>query len=50
MRAADHHLLRQHGMAQVVRTPDGKGTTFSMKYVQPGTALFPPPSPECKVQ
>lgn len=48
MRAADHHLLRQAGIAQVVKGPDGK-PTFAMKYTQPGAALFPPPSPECKV-
>ncbi len=50
MRGADHHLIRQHGMAQVVRAPDGKGTVFSMKYMKPGSDLYPPPSPECKVQ
>ena len=50
MRAADHHLIRQHGVAQVVRTPDGKGTTFVMRAIEPGASLFPPPSPECKVQ
>jgi ABC-type branched-subunit amino acid transport system substrate-binding protein len=50
MRAADHHLIRQHGMAQVVRAPDGKGTMFTMKYMKPGAELYPPSSPECKVQ
>jgi branched-chain amino acid transport system substrate-binding protein len=50
MRAADHHLIRQHGVAQVVKTADGKATTFAMRSIEPGTALFPPPSPECKVQ
>lgn len=49
MRAADHHLIRQNGMAQVVKGADGK-TTFAMRSVEPGAALFPPPSPECKVQ
>ena len=49
MRAADHHLIRQHGMAEVIATPDGK-TTFAMRSVEPGPTLFPPPSPECKVQ
>jgi ABC-type branched-subunit amino acid transport system substrate-binding protein len=50
MRAADHHLIRQHGMAQVVRAPDGKGTMFDMKYVKPGSELYPPASATCKVQ
>jgi ABC-type branched-subunit amino acid transport system substrate-binding protein len=50
MRAADHHLVRQHGMAQVVRAPDGKSTAFEMKYVKPGAELYPPPSATCKVQ
>jgi ABC-type branched-subunit amino acid transport system substrate-binding protein len=48
MRAADHHLIRQNGMAQVVRSADGK-TQFNMKYVKPGADLYPAPSPECKV-
>jgi hypothetical protein len=50
MRAADHTLIRQHGVAQVVKTADGKATTFAMRQIEPGSALFPPPSPECKVQ
>lgn len=50
MRAADHTLIRQHGVAQVVKTADGKATTFAMRSIEPGTGLFPPPSPECKVQ
>ena len=50
MRAADHHLIRQHGVAQVVKTADGKATTFAMRTIEPGASLFPPPSPECKVQ
>lgn len=50
MRAADHTLIRQHGVAQVVKTADGKATTFAMRSVEPGSKLFPPPSPECKVQ
>lgn len=49
MRAADHHLIRQHGMAQVVRAPNGK-TMFQMKVVKQGADIYPPPSPECKVQ
>ena len=49
MRAADHHLIRQHGMAQVVRAPNGK-TMFTMKVVRPGPEIYPPASPECKVQ
>lgn len=50
MRAADHTLIRQHGVAEVVKTADGKATTFAMRSIEPGTKLFPPPSPECKVQ
>jgi branched-chain amino acid transport system substrate-binding protein len=49
MRAADHTLIRQNGVAQVVKTPDGKATTFAMRAIEPGSALFPPPSGECKV-
>lgn len=49
MRAADHTLIRQHGVAQVVKTEDGKGTTFVMRDIEPGSALFPPPSAECKL-
>jgi ABC-type branched-subunit amino acid transport system substrate-binding protein len=48
MRAADHHLIRQHGMAQVVRAPNGK-TQFEMKVVKSGPEIYPAPSPECKV-
>ncbi|MCC6246601.1 MAG: ABC transporter substrate-binding protein [Rubrivivax sp.] len=48
MRAADHHLIRQHGMAQVVKSPGGKNT-FQMKVVKSGAEIYPPPSPECKV-
>lgn len=48
MRAADHHLIRQHGMAQVVKGPDGKNR-FVMKVVKSGPEIYPPPSPECKV-
>jgi branched-chain amino acid transport system substrate-binding protein len=48
MRAADHHLIRQHGMAQVVRAPNGK-TMFQMKVLKPGPEIYPPASPECKV-
>jgi branched-chain amino acid transport system substrate-binding protein len=49
MRAADHQLIRQHGMAQVVKSPGGKNT-FQMKVVKPGPEIYPPPSPECKAQ
>ena len=49
MRAADHTLIRQNGVAQVVKTADGKATTFAMRAIEPGSALFPPPSAECKV-
>ncbi|HSW15704.1 MAG TPA: ABC transporter substrate-binding protein [Ramlibacter sp.] len=48
MRAADHHLIRQHGMAQVVKGADGKNK-FEMKVVKQGSEIYPPPSPECKV-
>jgi branched-chain amino acid transport system substrate-binding protein len=49
MRAADHHLIRQHGMAQVVKSPGGKNT-FEMKVVKPGPEIYPPPSPDCKAR
>jgi branched-chain amino acid transport system substrate-binding protein len=49
MRAADHHLIRQHGMAQVVKSAGGKNT-FQMKVVKPGAEIYPAPSPECKAQ
>lgn len=48
MRAADHHLIRQHGMAQVVKSPNGKNA-FQMKVVKPGPEIYPAPNPECKV-
>jgi branched-chain amino acid transport system substrate-binding protein len=48
VRGADHHLIRPHGMAQVVRAPNGK-TMFQMKVYTPGTEIFPAPSAECKV-
>jgi len=48
MRAADHQLIRQHGMAQVVKSPGGKNT-FVMRVVKPGPEIYPPPSPDCKV-
>ncbi len=48
MRAADHHLIRQHGMAKVVKGADGKNK-FEMKVVKQGADIYPPPSPECKV-
>lgn len=48
MRAADHHLIRQHTLGRVVRTADGKGVEFTVKYVKQGTELYPPPSPDCK--
>lgn len=47
MRGADNHLIRQHGMAQVVKGPDGKNR-FQMKVVKPGPEIYPAPSPECK--
>lgn len=50
MRAADHTLIRQHGVAEVVKTADGKATTFAMRSIVPGNTLFPPPSPDCKAQ
>lgn len=49
MRAADHHLIRQHGMAQVVRSPGGKNM-FQMKVLKSGPEIYPPPSPECKAR
>jgi branched-chain amino acid transport system substrate-binding protein len=49
MRAADHHLIRQHGMAQVVKGTGG-GNACVMKVVKPGPEIYPPPSPECKAQ
>jgi branched-chain amino acid transport system substrate-binding protein len=48
MRAADHHLIRQHGMAQVVKGPGGKNV-FQMRVVKSGPEIFPAPNPECKV-
>ncbi len=48
MRAADHHLIRQHGMAQVVKGEGGKNR-FEMKVLKMGPDIYPPPSPECKV-
>jgi len=48
VRAADHQLIRQHGMAQVVKSPGGKNT-FVMRVVKPGPEIYPPPSPDCKV-
>lgn len=48
MRAADHHLIRQHGMAQVVKGEGGKNR-FEMKVLRMGPEIYPPPSPECKV-
>ena len=48
MRAADHHLIRQHGMAQVVKGANGKNA-FVMKVVKSGPDIYPPASPECKV-
>jgi len=47
VRAADHHLIRSHGMAQVVRAPNGK-TMFQMKVYTPGPEIYPAPNPECK--
>ncbi|HRH85258.1 MAG TPA: ABC transporter substrate-binding protein [Rubrivivax sp.] len=47
MRAADHHLIRQHGMAQVVKGPGGKNV-FQMKVVKSGPEIYPPASAECK--
>ncbi len=48
MRAADHQLIRQHGMAQVVKGPSGTNS-FQMKVLKSGPEIYPPPSPECKV-
>ena len=47
MRGADHHLIRQHGMAQVVKGPGGKNV-FTMKVVKSGPEIYPAASPECK--
>lgn len=49
MRAADHHLIRQHGMAQVVKGANGKNE-FVMKVVKSGPEIYPPASPDCKAQ
>lgn len=49
MRAADHHLIRQHGMAQVVKGASGKNE-FVMKVVKSGPEIYPPASPDCKAQ
>lgn len=48
MRAADHHLIRQHGMAQVVKGKNGKNE-FVMKVIKSGPEIYPPASPECRV-
>ncbi len=48
VRAADHHLIRQHGMAQVVKGPDGKNR-FEMRVVKQGADIYPAPHPDCKV-
>ena len=48
MRAADHHLIRQAGMAQVVKSPGGKNV-FAMKALKAGPEIYPAPSAECKV-
>ncbi len=48
MRAADHHLIRQAGMAQVVKSPGGKNV-FMMKALKSGPEIYPAPSAECKV-
>ena len=48
MRADDHQLIRQNGVAEVVKGPDGK-PTFVMRTIDKGAALFPPASAECKV-
>jgi len=48
MRAADHHLIRQHGMAQVVKGSGGKNA-FQMKVLKSGPEIYPPASPDCKV-
>ena len=47
MRGADHQLIRQHGMAQVVKGPGGKNI-FQMKVLKSGPEIYPPASPECK--
>ena len=49
MRAADHQLIRQNGVAEVVKGADGK-PTFVMRTIDKGAALYPPPSDECKLQ
>ncbi|MGI4813843.1 MAG: ABC transporter substrate-binding protein [Janthinobacterium lividum] len=48
MRAADHMLMHQMLMAQVVKGTDGK-PTFSIIYSAPGNEIAPPPSPACKL-
>jgi branched-chain amino acid transport system substrate-binding protein len=48
MRAQDHQLIRQNGVAEVVKGADGK-PTFMMRSIEKGAELYPPPSPACKV-
>jgi len=48
MRAADHQLVRQMLMAQVVKGEDGK-PTFEIRAVYPGATNTPASSPECKL-
>ncbi|MBB3181341.1 ABC transporter substrate-binding protein [Variovorax sp. Sphag1AA] len=48
MRAADHQLVRQMLMAEVVKGEDGK-PGFAIRSVYPGTSNTPPANPECKL-
>ena len=48
MRAADHQLVRQMLMAQVVKGEDGK-PAFAIRSVYPGASNTPAPSPDCRL-
>ncbi|MGI4815498.1 MAG: ABC transporter substrate-binding protein [Janthinobacterium lividum] len=48
MRAADHQLVRQTLMAQVIKGADGK-PALAIRATYPGAAITPPPSPACKL-
>ncbi|MFS2098817.1 ABC transporter substrate-binding protein [Variovorax sp. Varisp85] len=48
MRAADHQLVRQMLMAQVVKGEDGK-PAFAIRSVYPGPANTPAPDGDCKL-
>ena len=48
MRAADHQLVRPMALTQIVKGADGKAVP-ALRMLEPGPAVTPPPSPECKL-